>query len=307
MLMMLGTAVWSGLWLAAAALAAEPAAALPTPKPAFYTLQADGTGWEKFFQLPQVGAIGSPHISRDGKYLAFDGWMPEAGEGTSDSRLFVISLQRDELWLLGSGAMPTWGPDNSRLACSFYSGGVGILTIDTQEIVTIDRNGWGTQWSPDGKSIAYAVGRELRVYNVESKMPRTVFNAEGQYTSLAWNGTWSPDSERFLFLGTKDDGTKDIASVKVAGNDADLKKHVTNTKPSAKFAWHPTEPRIVFSQYSDEQKRAQLFEIDPAKNDPPKRLQGQDPTLDVMSPTWTPDGKRLFCVGRAKPMVEPAK
>lgn len=279
--------------------AAEPA--VKTPVPAFYSLAADGTDWKRFFQMPQVGAIGSPQFSRDGKYMAFDGWMPDAGEGTSDSRLFLLSTDRDELWLLGNGAMPTWGPDNTKLACSFYSGGVGIMTIETQEIVTIDRNGWGTQWSPDGKRIAYAVGRELRIYNLESKQSRTAFNAEGQYTSLAWNGTWSPDSERFLFLGTKEDGAKDIASVKVTGDDADLKKHVTDIKPSAKFAWHPTQPRIVFSQYSAEQKRAQLFEFDPSQNNPPKRMNGQDPTLDVLSPTWTPDGKRLFCVGKAKP------
>ncbi len=296
-LMSLAAYLVGSAWIVSASALAET----PASKPALYSLQADGTGWEKFFQLPQVGAMGSPQVSRDGKFLAFDGWMPDAGEGTSDSRLFVISTQRDELWLLGSGAMPTWGPDNSRLACSFYSGGVGILTIDTQEVVTIDRNGWGTQWSPDGKSIAYAAGRELRVYDVESKVSRTVFNAEGQYTSLAWNGTWSPDSQRFLFLGTKEDGNKDLASVKVVGNDPDLKRHIVNTKPSAKFAWHPTQPRIVFSQYSAEQKRSQLFEIDPGKNDPPRRLEGQDATLEVVAPAWTPDGKRLFCVGRTAP------
>ncbi len=288
----------------AGSFAADPAAPL-TPKSALYTLNADGTGWQKFFQLPQVGTVGSPCISRDGKWLAFDGWMPDAGEGTSDARLFVISTERDELWLLGNGAMPTWGPDSTRLACSFYSGGVGILTIATQEIVTVDRNGWGAQWSPDGKSIAYAVGRQLRVYDVDSKNTRTAFNAEGQYTSLGWNGTWSPDSQRFLFLGTTEDGNKDIASVAVTGKDADLKKHVPKIKPSSKFTWHPTQPRVVFSMYSADQKRPQLFEFDPTTSDPPKRLEGQDPTLDVHNPGWTPDGKRLFCCGR--PKIEPPK
>ncbi|MDP1798318.1 MAG: hypothetical protein Q8K78_12580 [Planctomycetaceae bacterium] len=283
-------------------LAAEPANPA-TPKSPIYTMLADGTGWELFFDLPQITATGSVTVSPDGKYIAYDGWMP--GEGSSDSRLFVISTKRDELWLLGSGAMPTWGPDSTKLACSFYSGGVGILTIATQEIVTIDRNGWGTQWSPDGKSIAYAVGRELRVYDVESKKPRTVFNAEGQYTSLGWNGTWSPDNQRFLFMGSNEDGTKDVASVKVTGDDADLKKHLEKATLSAKFAWHPTQPRLVFGKYSAEQKRSQLFEINPTTNDPPKRLEGQDPTLDVMSPAWSPDGKRLYCI--ARPKIDPPK
>ncbi len=286
----------------------DPKAIEPVPatvKSVFYSLEADGKGWQKFYQLPQITALGSPQFSRDGKYMAFDGWMPDAGEGTSDSRLFVLSTERDELWLLGNGAMPSWGADNSKLACSFYSGGVGVMTITSQEILTIDRNGWGAQWSADGKLIAYAVGRELKVYEVESKKTRTVFNAEGQYTSLSWNGTWSPDGERFLFLGTTDDNKKDIASVLVSGANSDLKKHLEKETLSAKFAWHPTQPRIVFAKYSPEQKRSQLFEINPNKNDPPKRLEGQDPTLDVMSPTWTPDGRRLLCVARNK--IEAAK
>jgi TolB protein len=284
-----------------AAVVAQIVTTAPTtPKSTFYVMQADGKGWEKFFQMPQIAAKGSPAFSHDGKYMAFDGWMSDAGEGTSDSRLFVISTERDELWLLGNGAMPTWGPDNTQLACSFYSGGVGIMTIATQEIVTIDRNGWGTQWSPDGKSIAYAVGTELKIYDVKTKQTRTAFNAMGQYTSLSWNGTWSPDSQRFLFLGTTDDNKKDIASIAVFGENADLKKHLEKDSLSAKFAWHPTEPRIVFGKYSPEQKRSQLFEINPNKNDPPKRLEGQDPTLDVMAPAWSPDGKRLYCIGRNK-------
>ena len=285
-----------------------PAAAVPaTPKSSLYAMQADGKNWEKFFQLPQISAIGSPQYSRDGKYIAFDGWMADAGEGTSDSRLFVISAERDELWLLGNGSMPTWGPDNTKLACSFYSGGAGIISIASQEVITLDRNGWGTQWSPDGKLIAYAVGTELKVYDVATKAARTVFNGEGQYTSLGWNGCWSPDSQRFLFMGTASDNKKDVVSIAVNGTDADLKKHLEKESISAKFAWHPTEPRLVFAKYSNEQKRSQLFEVDPTKPGPAKRLEGQDPTLDVMAPTWSPDGKRLLCIARNKvePIVKP--
>lgn len=299
----INTQAAEGIEKAAPAAAAAPA----TPKSSLYSMQADGKNWAKFFQFPQITAIGSPQFSHDGKYLAFDGWMADAGEGTSDSRLFVISAERDELWLLGNGSMPTWGPDNTKLACSFYSGGVGIISIASQEIVTIDRNGWGTQWSPDGKLIAYAVGTELKVYDLATKAARTVFNGEGQYTSLGWNGCWSPDSQRFLFMGTTSDNKKDVVSIAVNGADADLKKHLEKESLSAKFAWHPTEPRLVFAKYSNEQKRSQLFEIDPTKPGPAKRLEGQDPTLDVMAPTWSPDGKRLLCIGRNKvePIVKP--
>ncbi|HET6425269.1 MAG TPA: hypothetical protein VFG20_16395 [Planctomycetaceae bacterium] len=299
--------VFATLVLAKVVDAAEPVnapvaqiVATVSPKAGFYSMQADGKNWQRFFQMPQISAVGSPQFSRDGKYIAFDGWMADSGEGTSDSRLFVISTERDELWLLGSGSMPSWGADNTKLACSFYSGGVGIMTIATQEIVTIDRNGWGTQWSPDGKLIAYAVGTELKVYDLAAKSARTIFNAEGQYTSLGWNGCWSPDSKRFLFLGTTADNKKDIVSVAVSGADADLKKHLEKDSLSAKFAWHPTEPRIVFGKYSNEHKRSQLFEINLEAGGAPKRIEGQDPALDVMAPAWSPDGKRLLCVGRNK-------
>lgn len=275
------------------------AAAAPAPvsRSIIYSMTADGSDWEKFFQLPQVTALGSLTASRDGKYLAFDGWFAQEGESSSNARIFVISTHRDEFLLLGNGAMPTWGADNRRLACSFYSGGVGFLTIATQAIETIDRDGWGAQWSPDGELVAYSKGPELWVYNVAKKESRQVYNGRGTYTSLMWNAGWSPDSRRVMFVGRSGNDVREIASVAVAANaDADFKRHLTGKTPNTKFAWHPTEPRVVFPMHSPERKHSQLWELNPMAADPPTLVAGQDPNVDVLDPCWSVDGKRLYCL-----------
>jgi hypothetical protein len=281
------------------AFAQAAAASAPVRRAAIYSMTADGREWQKFFQLPQVTAIGSLTASRDGKYLAFDGWFAQEGEGSSNARIFVLSTKRDEFLLLGNGAMPTWGTDNRRLACSFYSGGVGFLTIASQTVETIDRDGWGAQWSPDGRLVAYNKGPELWVYDVEKKEPRQVYNGRGTYSSLMWNAGWSPDSRRVMFVARTSDDARDIASVAVApGADPDFKKHLTGKKPNTKFAWHPTRPRLLFPMHSPERKVSQLWELNPTNADPPKLVTGQDPAVEVLDPCWSADGETLYCIVR---------
>ncbi len=290
------------LWALACGLSAQvPAQGQTVPsRDAVFVMNSDGTGWRKFFELPQIAKLGSPSVSPDGKYLAFDGWMSQLSESSGDSRLFALSTARDEFWLLGSGAMPTWGPDNRRLACSFYSGGVGFLSINDLKTQTIDPQGWGAQWSPNGKWVAYAKGPQLWLYDVDTEKTRLAYDAAGVYQSLYWNSCWSPDSRRIVFCGGRGANERDIASVDVTGGDVKLKQHVTGKNPAQKYSWHPTDPRLVFPMHSPERGRSQLWEFNPLTDDPPKLVPGQDAETAVEGGVWSPDGKLLYCTGKLK-------
>lgn len=294
--------IFAGIWVMACGVAAQVTAQAQSvpPRDAVFVMNADGTGWQKFFELPQITKIGSPSVSPDGQYLAFDGWMSQFGESSSDSRIFVVSAARDEFWLLGVGAMPTWGPDGRRLACSFYGGGVGFLSINDLKTQTIDPQGWGAQWSPNGKWVVYAKGPQLWLYDIDTEQTRLAYDATGTYQSLYWNSCWSPDSRRIVFCGGRGANGRDIASVDVSGGDVQFKQHVTGKSPAQKYSWHPTAPRVVFPMHSPERGRSQLWEFNPLTDDPPKLVAGQDSETAVESGVWSPDGKLLYCTGKLR-------
>ena len=108
--------------------------------------------------------------------------------------------------------------------------------------------------------------------------------------------SWSPDSKRLCFKGTKGE-VQEIASVNMTGEKPDLKVHHTGKIfVGADIAWHPQGGRIICSMTCVERGVTQLYEFNPDKNDPPTLVQGQDPTRNNSDLCWTPDGKRMIVV-----------
>lgn len=267
---------------------------------AIYAVNADGTHWRKHFVLPQVSDLAAPAVSRDGRMLAFEGWSSGVGQPPSQSTIYLLSSARDELRILGLGALPSWSPDGSRLACSFYSLGVGTIEVETQQTEIIDRLGWGAQWSPDGKVLVGVNGPDVWSYDVVEKKKALIFEGKGQYQQLLQNFTWSPRGDSIALVARKSNTAREIISFKIAQGIGSLKVHVRGIMPWDKLAWHPTEARIVFSAEDPERHRLQLWEFNPEQDGEPKRFSGQDGENIVEAPCWSPDGKTLFCIARMK-------
>lgn len=268
---------------------------LRTPR-AFYSLNADGTGWKKLFEVPDYPSIGSPAVSPDGKLLAFD--AHKVKETLTNQAMLVTNLDGSKLRNVGYGLMPTWSPDGKQLSCSRSRPQSGLWTIGvdgTNERYL--RDGWGAQWSPDGKRILFSDYRVIMTYELATSKTTNHFDAVANgYQQVHWNMAWSPDGKRVCFKGVKQLAVEEVGTVWVDGGAPRLKVHYSGKSVSTDFGWHPKENRIVFCMYCTERKNSQLYEFNPDSDEPPKLVAGQDEKSSITSPCWTPDGKQVIVV-----------
>jgi TolB protein len=267
----------------------------------FFSMNADGTGWQHFFKFDGRPNVGSPAVSPDGKTLAFDSHLRN---DLSTNTIYVMDMVERKPREICVGMMPTWSPDGKRLACS-RSGtndtpsGIWTIGADAQNAQHI-QPGWGAQWSPDGKRIAFDAGLEIKAYNVETKKFDVLLPAnENPYRQIFWNMTWSPDSQQLCLKGLKADATQEMAILDPSATPKLKTRASSKQQIVADSAWHPGGERIIFAMRCPERSRTQLYEFNPQTDDPPKLVNGQDAARSNSSACWTPDGKRLIVVSVA--------
>ena len=141
----------------------------------------------------------------DGSNVAFDATFP--GEAiTSDTQIYIASLDGASIRSMGRGTMPSWSPEGKRLAYSRYSPtkGVWITRAAGGDAQLLDESGWAAQWSPDGRMIVYTRqknGRpDLVVYEI---VEDEFFNAfDGQrnpFQQYSGNFSWSHEGTKLAF------------------------------------------------------------------------------------------------------------
>lgn len=267
---------------------------------AFYVVNADGSGWRKLYDSKDYPFCGSPSVSPDGKQIAFDGYA----SSLSASRVFVMSIDGTNRRELCDGMMPSWSADGKQLACCRNGEAYGVWIINAAGLpLTKVARGWGGQWSPDGKKIAYSDGPAILSYDVATEESTPILKAEeSPYTQIYWNMGWSPDSGRLAFKGTRTNGKMEIASIRMSGSDRDLRVHYSGeNRTENDIAWSPDGKRVLFGMKAPEDKYMMMYEFNPNTKDPPQRLRGQDPEAgQLCDACWTPDGKQIIINSRGK-------
>ncbi|MCA9053694.1 MAG: PD40 domain-containing protein [Planctomycetaceae bacterium] len=258
------------------------------PSHALYRLSVDGSKFERFWSNEKLPDGGSPEMSPDGKWVLFDDYP----RGTIVRVEVETGLAED----LCKGLMPSWSADGRHFAIS--SGGVSIVDANGGNRRSF-ANGWGAQWSPDGKSIAYTLNGGLWAYDVESGQSREVLGkAQHPYSSLYYGMGWSPDGSR-IALKVTGGGKSDIISVSMRGDDPDLQVHFSTTSElNHTMSWSPDGKRLVFSLREPARNRLLLHQIDLEDGGPPTIVPGIDESLTYLDAQFTPDGKWLIMFAR---------
>ncbi len=245
----------------------------------------------EIYRRREFPTCGSPDVSPDGKWIAFDA-IPI--EGISKARVLKMTVDGLNVHNLCDGLMPSWSPDGKQFACSRYEGGSGVWIMNADGSADLRiADGWAAQWSPDGKTIAYTSDNSLRAYDIESGTTRVVLpSGTHPYQYIFWNMAWSPDSKRLVFKGrlpTK----QEIAIVEMTG-EPNLKRYQSSDRQIAgDLAWSPDGTRIMFSMLTAENDRSLMYQFTPDSDDPPKLVDGVSTDRAWATGCFSPDGKWL--------------
>ncbi len=175
-----------------------------------YIINMDGSNQRMFF-----GATGSPAISPDGKYIAFQGGnikdimvTPEQGYGIYVTEIYKtnIKILTDDL---GDELTPSWSPDGKRIV--FTKGGIDgtihIMNSDGSNMVSTGQQGIYPRWSPDGKYIAFISRRSSDMFRSMRLFHIYIMDIDGtNVTQLTFGDKrldgifdWSPDGTKIIF------------------------------------------------------------------------------------------------------------
>ena len=279
-------------------LRAERMTWFPVPSQANVLLlkvvNADGSGI-RMVAPPSVSGfknVGSPEWSSDGRKIVVD----MSNGGTETSHVIVMNADGTERRDLGSGCMPSFSADGKRIA--FSEPGQGIMTMksDGTDRQVVDRSGWGTQWSPDGKWIAYGKSGNITLFNVKTRESRQLLvgNHATRYSYIYWNLAWSHDSRGVAFKARLRKNNQDeLAFAEVDSPDgfSVLQSNATATYPDISFS--PDSEQVIAAMDQGDGKGYRLHAIKIKQPGPPKLLDAIPASESVDGVAWSHDGKSI--------------
>jgi TolB protein len=274
-----------------------------------FVADADGSKMRPLADLPEFQAQGSPNWSRDGKSIVFDAWKPQDGETLTQSQIIIVNADGSKPRVIGPGAMPSFSPGGNRIIISRpNAGGIWIMGSEgpDADAFPLDQQGWGADWSPDGR-VVYAASRggkaNLIVHDfVEDRDDMLFDKQQSPYQRIFWNMTWSPDGKHIAFKGTTAAGKTEVAIVDARGEKFGfIHRYEADVVPS--LAWGAATNQILLIQQNPAVQRFQLFTLDPDTKLPPKVLPVHDPRRHYADIAYSPDGKKIVfsCQKRLPP------
>jgi len=246
--------------------------------PQVFTVEPDGSGLRQITHVPgkDPGAE-NPIWSPDGATIAFDA---AAGKGVN---IFTVSRGMDPAQLpLSVGAFngdPAYSADGAQISFDQDTGpsaptvhGIFIANADgsnarrvTTGIRTTHAYDTQSQWSPDGKRLAFTRvknGTQAAVFVVN--IDGTGLKRLTPWSLDAANPDWSPDGREILFNPYYDPHRGKFSNVYSMRPDGSQKTRLTHAPPGVQSfapAWSPDGTKIVFVRFTPVGKNSQRFDL----------------------------------------------
>jgi Tol biopolymer transport system component len=249
------------LALAAAAAASSALAAPPRGgtiyfwsdrgRPALYAMAPDGSDVRSVYRTPLNAKRPTP--SPDGRWLAFDGAAP----GKTPMRDFDVQVVRPD------------GTGRRTLA------GSGAFELDAA-------------WSPSGSLLSYSRQsrgdwRRSSIWLVRLDGSGRRRLARGQFAR------WSPDGSRLVLDAPTATSEGDLMVVDLHGA---VQTRLTSTPELEQPAgWSPDGRTILFTRYSRDGRRANVFAVDVASGRERALTRGR---AQNVAAGWSPDGREIL-------------
>jgi TolB protein len=224
--------------------------------------------------------------------------------GIESSHIVLMNRDGTDMEDLGSGSMPSLSPDGLHVVCSDPREGIVRMRVDGSNRESIERNGWGTQWSPDGRYIAWGSGTRIVLLDIKTNQRRDLLTPEqsAMLGSVYWNLGWSPDSKWIAFKArraTGNDGMVVAASVESPKEFKVL--YEGPNRINEDFTWHPDNRHVVFSMRPPTHNKLRLVKTSREHPAAPEILSGQPADRDLLDCDWSPDGKHIVFAALAPP------
>ena len=280
---------------------------------ALYTIDRDGSNVEFLVAGPGMISSATPEWSHDGKRIAFDAVAQLQQFATS--RIFVYAVDgptKGRFEDLGHGNVPSWSPDDGRIAFMLNSGnpigakrGIWVMDADGANRTWLCP-GMYPRWAPGGKSICIQAvtgsPRCLHLYDLESGEIRKLL---GSSWTVEYSGaTWSPGGKQLVFIG-KHGGAQHLAVVNAGGGEETVATLYTEEDPRRKLigppAWSPDAERIVFAIQELDRPAANrriwahtyLYSLSTEFPSDPVLLENKEVGLINRGMMWSPDSQKI--------------
>lgn len=185
-------------------------------------------------------------------------------------------------------ADPTFSPDGRQLAFVRWFG------PDDPERLMLARAdgtgahqvgaGFGPDWSPDGRSIAFtAANRDLRVLDLASREVRTLVRG-------IWGSpSWSPDGRKLAFSDSAPNAGTRLGTVTADGPEVRYVpvEGLLEFSSFHSIDWSPDGKQFVFSLELEPNTTGDLYTLSVVGGRPRKLTHD----LSAVDPNWSPDGR----------------
>jgi Tol biopolymer transport system component/DNA-binding winged helix-turn-helix (wHTH) protein len=253
---------------------------------------------------PRVGYRQLTHDASPGA-IATDGLRVYFSKQDGGGRLWSVSVQGGEAAPVDTPFSDLYisdiSPDKSRLLVwarmpGEQHGGLWILPLPPGRPIRVAENGRGGSWSPDGKSIAYADGRDVNMVSADGMGRRRLTTASD---GVAFS-RWRPDGRLLSFAAMSASGRWSAWEIAPDGTGKhELRFPVSRGDFSDGVIWRPDRRYLLFTVDTASHEdiwtlRDKLPWWSMARNRPIKLT---DVPLNLHLPAVSPDGRTLFAVG----------